>query len=133
MFLCEQVPLNYQQVQKQDQEQNQTQDQEQNQPDMFDAVPDAANAGPVEPVEYMPLKKFYLIQKLNDLNIKIKQIGITNDSLETISQFADTLSYDTLLTLTNNIIQIINDEIRARAQNAKKVSTNSGTNVNSSK
>lgn len=71
-----------------------------------------------EPSEFPPLKKYYLIQRLNELKSYSIKNNITNEDLDTILKFSDSLSYNTLLSLSKSIIQSTGKEVN---QNAKKV------------
>lgn len=101
MFLFEQAPLNIPQPQAQNDQQQIQQIQQE------------------EPVEYTPLKKYFLAQKLNDLNIRLKKYNMTNETLDIMIKFMDSLSYETLVTLSNNIIQTINAELERAIKDAK--------------
>lgn len=115
MFLVEQVPLYPQQVQQVQQPPQLDQNgQPIDQQDMQQEVQ------PEEPVEYTSLKKYYLAQKLSDFNVKMKQYNMRNEALETVLKFIDVLSYETLVSLSNNLINTLNAEIERAQQNASK-------------
>ena len=75
--------------------------------------------------EMEPLKKFYLVQRLQDLKIKLLQSGITNDDLETVLKFGESFSYNVLLNLSNSLLKSVDKEIKSYAkimsQEAKRV------------
>ena len=50
--------------------------------------------------ELESLKKFLLIQKLQDLNINLMKHDILNDSLTTFLEFCNGLSYDTIVSIS---------------------------------
>jgi len=54
--------------------------------------------------EIIPLKKYYLTDKLIDLQSRLFKKGIQRDDLDFILQFQNELSYDVLIILTNAIL-----------------------------
>jgi len=73
----------------------------------------------VLPPDLAPLKRYYLITRLKELNNKLEDYNIKNNDLDIIVKFSNNLSYNSLLLLSTNIIQSIEDEI-ARFTNGKK-------------
>lgn len=57
--------------------------------------------------QLVPLKKVYLISKLNDLKTQLEKQNIVSDELNTILKFADSFSYDILLNLSDSVIEIV--------------------------
>ena len=57
--------------------------------------------------EFASLKKYYLSEKLHNLKARLSTHGISNDDLDLILKFNNELSYDTLLKLTDAIVDII--------------------------
>jgi len=55
----------------------------------------------------VPIKRYYLIQKLFALNNKLNQLRIKNDVLNTIILFIDSFTYESLLSLSNKIVEDI--------------------------
>lgn len=86
-------------------------------PDMQGEVPPQE---PPEPPEFMPLRKYYLLQKLFDLRNKLDTVNINNDTLDTILKFAPDFSYDTLVVLTDKIADSLKSELQGAMKNAKK-------------
>lgn len=54
--------------------------------------------------EFMPLKKYYLINKIDDLKSKLKMYGINNIFLDMVYPFFNSLSYATLLLVSDKIL-----------------------------
>ncbi len=69
--------------------------------------------------ELEPIKKFLLIQKLKELDNKLKQKNMINDSLSTFIEFAENLSFDTILSVSNSFIDFINQQLTQGIENAK--------------
>ena len=78
-----------------------------------------------ESPEMEPLKKFYLVQKLQDLKSRLLQNGITNDDLETVLKFGESFSYAVLLNLANALLKSVESDIKSYSkfltQEAKRV------------
>jgi hypothetical protein len=70
--------------------------------------------------ELEPIKKFLLIQKLKELDYKLQQKNMINDSLRTFIDFAENLSFDTILTVSNSFIDFINQQLSQGIENAKQ-------------
>jgi len=69
--------------------------------------------------ELEPIKKFLLIQKLKELDNKLKQKNMINDSLSIFIEFAENLSFDTILSVSNSFIDFINQQLTQGIENAK--------------
>lgn len=78
-------------------------------------------APPVESPEILPLKKYYLIQKIIDLNAKLTQKNIVNSDLDNIMKFMDNLSYNTLLSLITTILPDIEEQLVRIINNEKTI------------
>ena len=63
-----------------------------------------------------PLKRYFLIQKLKELETQIEDYNIKNTGLDIVLKFINNLSYNSLLLLSTGIIQTIEDQI-ARLKN----------------
>mgnify|MGYP000904967371 CR=1 FL=1 len=61
--------------------------------------------------ELLPLKRYYLIQRLNTLKARLDQSNISNKDLDIIVKFVNNLSYNSLLSLLNGIVPVIEDQI----------------------
>jgi hypothetical protein len=55
----------------------------------------------------IPIKRYYLIQKLFALNDKLNELRIRNDILSLVISFVDSFSYQSLLALTNKFVEEI--------------------------
>ena len=55
----------------------------------------------------VPIKRYYLIQKLFALNDKLNQLRIKNDVLSLVILFIDSFSYESLLSLSNKLVEDI--------------------------
>lgn len=73
---------------------------------------------PGDPPEFIHLKKHYLLDRLRNLQSRLDSQNIPNDELETIIQFGNELSYDTLVRLATDVAEIINLQL------SKEVKTN---------
>lgn len=73
--------------------------------------------------ELIPIKKYHLIQKLVSLQTKLNTLNFTCDELNYLMQFADILSYDTLLIMSNSILALLGKEIQLQAKNNKNTAS----------
>ena len=88
---------------------------------------DPVEEDPVEedPVEEDPesylisYKKFFLIQKLNELKGRLEEKGLGISELNTILLFVSDLSYETLLLLTMRILTMVKNYIKESKNNDK--------------
>lgn len=64
-----------------------------------------------EPEEYKPLKKYQLITRLYDLKNRLNNEGYSNQDLDTILNFSNELSYETLVTLSKGILAYIDQQL----------------------
>jgi hypothetical protein len=60
-----------------------------------------------EDTTLIPIKRYYLIQKLFALNDKLNELRIKNDVLSLVISFVDSFSYQSLLALTNKFVEDI--------------------------
>lgn len=60
----------------------------------------------------VPIKRYYLIQKLFALNDKLNQLRIKNDVLSLVILFIDSFSYESLLSLSNRLVEDIYLQIK---------------------
>jgi len=68
------------------------------------------NADPAFP-EATPLKKFDLLQKVTFMRNALREQNIYDDDLDLIIKFGTELTYETLLMLTNAIIDKVNQHL----------------------
>lgn len=66
--------------------------------------------------ELTPIKRYYLINKLTNLKNKLNQVNQYDDNLDLVLQFADSISYATLVKLTKVLIKDINKNINLRSK-----------------
>lgn len=64
-------------------------------------------------------KKFFLIQKLNELKGRLEEKGLGLAELNTILLFVSDLSYETLLLLTMRILTMVKNYIKESKNNDK--------------
>lgn len=64
-------------------------------------------------------KKFFLIQKLNELKGRLEEKGLGLAELNTILLFVSDLSYETLLLLTMRILAMVKSHIKESKNNDK--------------
>lgn len=73
-------------------------------------IPDDENATPPTDQSdalFIPIKRYYLIQKLHALNNKLNQLRIKNTVLSLVIDFIDSFSYESLLKISNKMIEEI--------------------------
>lgn len=70
--------------------------------------------------DILPLKKYYLMQKLKDLKSRLDEFNIKNTDFEIISKFMNDISYNSLLSLSINILPVVEEQL-ARLQINEKV------------
>jgi hypothetical protein len=75
----------------------------------------------------IPIKRYFLIQKLFALNDKLNQLRIKNDILNLVITFVDSFSYESLLSLSNKIAEEIYLQVKTNdtedTKNQKKLET----------
>lgn len=64
--------------------------------------------------ELEPIKKFLLIQKLQELDIKLKEKNILNDSLSTFLSFSEFLTFDTIVAVSNGLVDFIEQQLKGQ-------------------
>ena len=62
--------------------------------------------------ELEPIKKFLLIQKLQELDIKLKEKNILNNSLTTFLSFSEFLTFDTIVAVSNSLVEFIEHQLK---------------------
>jgi len=91
--------------------------------DEYDPDLDAEDEQVVQEVppfqEILPIKRYYLIQRLNDLKARLDHYDIQNDDFEIIIKFMNNLSYNSLLSLSSGIIPVIEDQIARLTTNGQ--------------
>ena len=70
-------------------------------------------------LEFEALKKYYLNEKLYKLKSRLDLNGITNNDLDIILKFSNSISYETLLKLTDSIVDIIKIQLKQLEQEVK--------------
>jgi hypothetical protein len=70
--------------------------------------------------EILPLKRYYLIQKLHDLKTKLGQYNITNENLDIVIRFINSFSYNALLILATALISDIESKLERVSDNAQR-------------
>lgn len=129
--IYEQTPLPQGQVQPQPQgqvQQSQPQPQKQSSEDpnldQFHPEEDQLDGQhqeelPSDPPEFMPLKKYMLLDKLRSLKNNLDLKNINNSDLETLLKFGNSLSYDTLILLSNGIVESISKQFKGKINEKK--------------
>lgn len=64
--------------------------------------------------ELEPIKKFLLIQKLQELDLKLKEKNILNDSLSTFLSFSEFLTFDTIVAVSNGLVDFIEQQLKGQ-------------------
>jgi len=76
---------------------------------------------PGDPPEFVHLKKYYLLERLRNLKSRLDTHNVSNDELETIIQFGNEFSYETLVRLADDITDILTVQL---SQISREVKTN---------
>jgi hypothetical protein len=74
----------------------------------------------IDPIEFVPLKKYDLLLRLSDLKNELKDSEIFSEDLESILKFGKILKYDTLLILSKNLIEQLKNQINFEKNNNGK-------------
>ncbi|MFA7202783.1 MAG: hypothetical protein WC188_03630 [Candidatus Caldatribacteriota bacterium] len=82
-----------------------------------DEVPAEENPETSQFQAILPLKKYYLIRRLEHLKSKLENANIENTDFNIIMKFINNLSYDAIVSLSLSIIPVIEDQL-ARTSNA---------------
>lgn len=75
-----------------------------------------------DPAEFMPLKKYYLIQQLQDLQFKLKDNNLSFEDLDMLLKFCNNMTYQTLMRMSSIVINYA--MIQLQNANKKKGSAN---------
>jgi hypothetical protein len=67
----------------------------------------------------IPIKRYYLIQKLFALNDKLNQLRIRNDVLRLVISFVDSFTYESLLSITNKLAEEIYMQVNSKEEPEK--------------
>lgn len=86
------------------------------------SAPVAQQGGDIEddPPEMTPLKKYYLIEKLYILKNKLNQFNLNNDDLDRVLKFANSFSYETLISLSEKLAKNTENILREEKLNRGK-------------
>jgi hypothetical protein len=66
----------------------------------------------------VPIKRYFLIQRLFTLNDKLNQLRIKNDVLNLVITFIDSFSYASLLSLSNKLVEDIYLQVKGSTEGA---------------
>lgn len=88
--------------------------QQQQSPEEFDNMPLEDNnlEDPTDLIS-IPIKRYYLMQKLHSLNNKLNQLRIKNTVLSIVISFIDSFSYENLLAISNKLIEEIQMQVKS--------------------
>lgn len=67
--------------------------------------------------EILPIKRYYLIGRLKELKSRLDQSSIQNEDFETIIKFLNNFSYNSLVSLSNGIIPVVEDQLARLTRN----------------
>lgn len=67
--------------------------------------------------DILPLKRYYLIQRLNELRDKLEYNNIQNNDLNIILKFMNNISYSSLLALSSGIIPAVENQLERLSTN----------------
>jgi len=62
--------------------------------------------------ELEPLKKYLLLQKLEDLRDRLERNNMESTSLDTFLKFGKDLSYDTILSVSESFISFLEKQLQ---------------------
>ena len=84
--------------------------------------PPEAVQPPEPPDELVPVRKFRLIKKLNQLQVKLAEYNVKSDDLDTLLLFSKELSYDTLVKISSKLVDDVQTSLKKKGdENGKKV------------
>lgn len=66
---------------------------------------------PTESKDLLLFKKFVLIQNLQNLAGRLEEYNIKNDDLNLVLKFANNLSYNTLLSLSDGVVSSVEEQL----------------------
>ena len=84
--------------------------------DLDDGENESGDVSEDEDTTLIPIKRYYLIQKLFALNDKLNELHINNDVLNIVISFIDSFSYESLLKLTNKFVEEVYFQITGKSQ-----------------
>ena len=61
--------------------------------------------------EILPMKRYYLIGRLKEFKNRLDQNNIQNDDLDIIMKFINSLSYNSIVSLSSGIIPVVEDQL----------------------
>ncbi len=67
--------------------------------------------------EILPLKKYYLIQRLKNLKSRLDECNINNSDLDIILKFVNNISYNSLVSLFINILPVVEEQLARLSTN----------------
>jgi hemolysin activation/secretion protein len=128
MFLCDILVEQQETVDQQDTSedrisQDSSTDQQTPPQQELDSDPDIdedLEDGSTENDECVPIKRYYLLNKLKNFKYILKKYNIINSDFELLLKFVDSLSYNTLLFVSDKMIQSAEEQI-ARTRNAEEI------------
>ena len=92
-------------------------------PDEYDPELDGMDMQGVPPFqEILPMKRYYLIGRLNELKSQLDQNNIQNTDFDIIMKFINNLSYNSLVSLSSGIIPVVEDQLARLMKNVQSES-----------
>lgn len=67
---------------------------------------------PNDPPEFMSLRKYHIIQKLHELKNRLDDVNQNSEDLDLLLKFSNELSYNTLVQLSNGIVEYIKTQLK---------------------
>lgn len=69
--------------------------------------------------EILPMKRYYLIGRLKEFKNRLDQNNIQNDDLDIIMKFINSLSYNSIVSLSSGIIPVVEDQLARLTANVQ--------------
>lgn len=84
----------------------------------------AIDQSPATSQELLPIRRYYLLEKIRLLKSRLKDYNVQNDDLDVIIKFSNQLSYNSLVSLVVSLLPVIEEQIvRLNNNNAKETNT----------
>lgn len=83
----------------------------------------AIDQSPATSQELLPIRRYYLLEKIRLLKSRLKDYNVQNDDLDVIIKFSNQLSYNSLVSLVVSLLPVIEEQIVRLNNNAKETNT----------
>lgn len=72
---------------------------------------DPSTAGDIDSLELKHFKKYYLLEKLQNLQSKLKRYNLYNEFLDILLKFAPSMSYDILFQMSKKVVKSVEEQL----------------------